>query len=170
MLRAKSFQDVCTNPARESKWLSTDRRAALKAHWGNRCAYCQEMLTAATLEFDHVIDGPHTTCHHYTVNATWNVVPSCNYCNSAKGHLPGNWRIFVAHAALNLAYETGESVDAMIAQLTANFTSKLYATVNGYAKDMRSFPGATVLANAYTIEKIDLFTSKINGTHIVKGQ
>lgn len=163
MKTVKSFQITCpANPRRSSDIISDARKSALRKHWGGKCAYCGSLLTRGH-HFDHVIDGPHYSCHHNTVNLTWNTVPSCANCNADKGNTAGNWINFLRHIALDVATDHGFDINATINGTIARFTSLLYTQVVGFEADMLVMPSADSLKTAYVMVKDGTTITTVQG-------
>lgn len=168
MSRVIDFQIDCTEiglkPSRESKWLSDSRRRTLAIAYNGRCAYNPaHILPATRFHVDHVIDGPHTACHHSACNLLWNTVPVCHSCNGSKGHTEGNFITFLQHSALDIALANGLDIYTTIDATIRNFTTKLYTPIRGYEADYSVMPAADKLASAFTLTRLD------NGTYIVNG-
>jgi hypothetical protein len=168
-MRVKDFQldckmDLGLNPSREAKWLSDSRRRSLAIAYNGRCAYNPaHILPATRFHVDHVVDGPHTACHHSCVNYIWNTVPVCHSCNGMKGHTNGNFITFLSHCALDIAQENGLDIYATIDAHIRNFTTKLYTPIRGYESDYTFMPAADLLRGAYTLTRLDNGTVVING-------
>ena len=147
---------VCANPDHAAKWLSTDARSAILAHWGNKCAHCLAPLASKGGEthFDHVLNGPHAGgCHHNGCNKSWNIAPVCAHCNITKGHQTFGADGAIYHAAVNVWFERGNNgtIPAIAAELSARFYSLLYSPVKGLERHFDTFPGAKVLTGKHYI-------------------